>query len=457
MASERGNRGGIVVAAILLFVPIVAIVLPVYLGYRMGALNEFLCEGDCPSEYAVAPEGVTALEPIAGTEPRLVHKPIDKSAFKQAVSEPLSDPALGHSIGFVALDAQTGEVLMSKDPDGHIPASTTKVLTGWAVLTALGPEHRFTTAVRHQGDTLILVGDGDPYLLEKSAKRTWAGTSLEELAAGVAAKIDKGDVKLEYQDTLFAGPPVNPIWLNRFVPRTVQPITSLITRKAEPTSRTPSADVAEQFSAALAKHGIHVTNVSERHKSSDAAIIAEGRSATLANIVSQMLAISDNTGAEILMRHVALAQGENASFDGGVAAVTALLQEHGFDIDMLKLHDGSGLARENEISPLLLVELLRSTLGESQYNSLVVGMPVSGLTGSLTERFGSADERIARGVVRAKTGTLIGVSSLAGWANLSDGRSVVFAIMADQINGYPLGAPQDGVDRIAAAIAGCSC
>lgn len=455
MVQLRGNRGGFVVWALLVPVLVVALVATGFTGYRAGWFNEFLCEGECPVEFAVLPEGVDEMRASSVTVREPASRAIDAAALERALEEPLSDPALGPRVGFVAADAATGEILTSRETGGHIPASTTKVLTAWGVLTALGPDHQFSTLVRHDGDTLTLVGGGDPYLLSKRAKRRWAGTSLEQLAKETATALGRTTVKLEYEDTLFAGSLLNSTWPSRFVPRTVQPITALNARQLPASSATPSQDAAEDFATYLKKHGVKVSSIAESRERSTAEVVAEGKSAPLHEIASKMLAISDNTGSEILLRHIAIAQGGESDFAGGIKALTNLLDQAGLPSKGLELKDGSGLSRDNRISPTLLVHVLRSTLNDDQYAALITGLPVSGLSGSLTERFGFS--RDARGVVRAKTGTLIGVSSLAGWASLPDGQTIVFAVMADSIDGYPLGPPQDAIDRIAAAIAGCGC
>lgn len=455
MADLRGNRGRFIIWIALAVLTVTVISVPGYLAHRAGALNNFLCEGECPVEFAVQPPEVMGMKPavVPVTPPN--SRAVDKTALESAVAEPLSDPALGPGVGFVAVDAQTGGVLISKETDGHTPASTTKVLAAWGVLAALGPDHRFETQVKQSGDTLYLVGGGDPYLMAERTNTAWAGTSLDELADRVAHKVGTKTAGLVFDESLFTGPEINPSWLSADVPRYVEPITPLNARNRMLTSRTPSTDTARRFEAALNERGVTVTSVTAGVTPNRAKLIASGQSAPLRDTAAAMIAFSDNTAAEILLRHTAIGQNQPASFEGGVKAVTTLLNEASLPTTSLVLADGSGMSRNNQISPLLLTDLLTASLNDDRFTALVTGMPVSGLNGSLMERFDFAQN--ARGVVRAKTGTLTGVSALAGWANLPDGRTVVFAIMADQINGYPLGPPQDAVDRVAAAIATCAC
>ena len=455
MEGLRGNRGRFVIWTVVVLVTLALILIPLSLGHRAGTFNSFLCEGECPSEFAIPPQDVLEMKPVQQPAIPRVDYPINKEALEAAVAGPLGDPALGPEVGFVAADARNGEVLVNRESRTHVPASTTKVLTAWSVLAALGPDHRFETEVRRSGNTVYLVGGGDPYLVSKRVKRSWNGTSLERLAAETAEKLGSETVNLKFDDSLFTGPETNPTWSSSLIPSVVEPITALNVRALPETTRAPSADAAETFAAALEKNGVTVESVAAKKAPKDSELVTVGKSAPLREVASFMLEISDNTGAEILLRHTAIAKGEDASFKGGVKAVRALLDGAGIPTSNLELSDGSGLSRSNQISPVLLVELLTSALGSDRFAPLVTGLPVAGLNGSLAERFDFTPN--ARGVVRAKTGTLTGVSSLAGWANLPDGRTIVFAVMADQINGYPKGPPQDAVDHVAAAIATCAC
>ncbi|MET0449812.1 MAG: D-alanyl-D-alanine carboxypeptidase, partial [Aeromicrobium sp.] len=93
--------------------------------------------------------------------------------------------------------------------------------------------------------------------------------------------------------------------------------------------------------------------------------------------------------------------------------------------------------------------------GSPRASGLVADLPVSGFTGTLVTRF--ADLSAARGAVRAKTGTLTGIHSLAGYATDADGRPVLFAVMTDRADRDQPFQAQAALDRVAAAIATCSC
>ncbi len=82
----------------------------------------------------------------------------------------------------------------------------------------------------------------------------------------------------------------------------------------------------------------------------------------------------------------------------------------------------------------------------------MTGLPVAGFSGTLSLRYGAGRAGTAAGLVRAKTGTLTGVSTLAGVSS-AGGRPVVFAVMSDQVPGDTLAA-RAAIDRFAATVAG---
>ena len=113
------------------------------------------------------------------------------------------------------------------------------------------------------------------------------------------------------------------------------------------------------------------------------------------------------------------------------------------------------MSRDNRISPTTLAQTLRVAAGSSRTSELLADLPVSGFTGTLVNRF--AGLTTARGSVRAKTGTLTGIHSLAGYAVDAEGRPVLFAVMSDRSDKLQPAAAQAALDEVAAAIATCRC
>jgi D-alanyl-D-alanine carboxypeptidase/D-alanyl-D-alanine-endopeptidase (penicillin-binding protein 4) len=172
-------------------------------------------------------------------------------------------------------------------------------------------------------------------------------------------------------------------------------------------------------------------------------------------LVEIMLVDSDNVVAESLARQVALARGEPASYQGAAAAMTAVLAELGLPVSDIVLSDGSGLSRGNRVTPALLAGLLAAAVSRPELAGLFAGLPVAGWSGTLAERYRTPQPETTpgAGVVRAKTGSLRGISALAGVVVTADGRLLTFALLANDASAT---AP-DQLDRIAAKLATCGC
>ena len=126
----------------------------------------------------------------------------------------------------------------------------------------------------------------------------------------------------------------------------------------------------------------------------------------------------------------------------------------------IRLVDGSGLSPDDGIAPDTLVKILELAAARPRLRALLAGLPVAGFSGTLSagESVFSGIGGAALGSVRAKTGNLGTVTSLAGLVDDKNGRMLVFAFMADQIPAAGmLGAAANAIDTAAAALAGCGC
>jgi D-alanyl-D-alanine carboxypeptidase/D-alanyl-D-alanine-endopeptidase (penicillin-binding protein 4) len=167
-----------------------------------------------------------------------------------------------------------------------------------------------------------------------------------------------------------------------------------------------------------------------------------------------MLTLSDNDLAEALSRQVAIKEGQPHTFAGEVRAVHAVLTRLGAD-QGVQVNDGSGLSTRNRITPAALSRLLAVAASDERLRSLIGGLPVAGFTGTLGERYDKTDTKPGAGVVRAKTGTLDGVNTLAGIAYTADGRLLTFAFMADKVKDP--GKAVTALDRLATIVSQCGC
>ncbi|MCW2770825.1 MAG: dacB [Aeromicrobium sp.] len=468
MTAQREVRVAGVLGALALPVVVVGLVIALAVTlWGRGDLNRLICDGDCGPSNVIAPRELavgSSPGPSDASTPEST-SPVDSAKLTAAVSSQLGSKVLGPHVGFAAV-AGDGTELASSGAGAYVPASTTKVLTSFAALMTIDSQTRFTTKVVRSDDGIVLVGGGDPYLAAKPAakgKDRVFQADLSTLARSTAEALKRAgdtDVRLDFDAGLFTGPSVSPAWEPSYVKQDiVSPVSSLWADQGVVDgvrSSDPAETAARTFEELLTARGIDVTG-SPRSVSADpdARTVSQVRSATLAQIVERLIRVSDNEAAEVVLRHVAIAADEPASFDGGATAVRSALEAADINTAGLQLHDGSGLSRRNRIAPVTLARTLQVASGSSRAAALLADLPVSGFTGTLVGRFSQLES--ALGTVRAKTGTLSGIHSLAGYATDPQGRPVVFAVMADRTDKDQPFAAQAALDEVAAAIADCRC
>jgi serine-type D-Ala-D-Ala carboxypeptidase/endopeptidase (penicillin-binding protein 4) len=407
------------------------------------------------------------------------------SGLRQALAGPLSATALGARVSAVVADPVTGQVLMSEHGSRLMtPASTTKLATGLAALAVLGDGARFTTRVVRgtAPGSIVLVGGGDPTLAVNPfpARDYPQPATLAALAAATASSLrqdGRRTVSIGYDTSLYAGPQLAPGWPAAYISAgDVTPIVSLEVDQGrltpagrpedsddpynlQPRSTDPAAMAASEFGALLARDGVHVAGVPAQRAAATKTALASVSSPPLSAIVAQMLEESNNVIAENLARQVALAAGRPASFSGAAQAELSTLKKLGVTSG-IRLVDGSGLSPRDAIAPAALVKVLELAANRPRYRALLAGLPVAGFSGTLSagESVFSGISGPALGSVRAKTGNLGTVVSLAGLVYDRSGAVLVFALMADQVpSAGLLDAAADAIDAAASALAGCGC
>ncbi len=159
-------------------------------------------------------------------------------------------------------------------------------------------------------------------------------------------------VRLAYDDSYFSGPAVNPAWPSTYIPEdVVPPISSLWVDQGQDPDGSgyvpdPAATAAQAFRSALQRNGLKVRPQVVRARSPpEADDVASVSSAPLGEIVERTLEVSDNQAAEVLARHVGLAERQEGSFAAGSASVLDVLQRLGVPVTGDQLYDGSGLSR----------------------------------------------------------------------------------------------------------------
>ncbi|MEU1130934.1 D-alanyl-D-alanine carboxypeptidase/D-alanyl-D-alanine-endopeptidase [Streptomyces sp. NPDC005900] len=428
-----------------------------------GADHGRRTSGQGPEAAPSAPSVLAGLGAPAGTAPR----PTDR-ALADVLDPLLADPALGPQRSAVVLDATSGERVYGKAAgDGLTPASTIKIATAVAALSALGPDHRIATraVVEPDSEDVVLVGGGDPTLTaRKDGRYTDTAAGRRARAADTARALKARDidkVTLSYDTSLYSGPPQHPIGPNENITQ----VSALMidegrlddsTSGPAPRAGDPAGDAVRKFADLLKDHGITTAADPGPTKASPRArTLAQVESPPLSALVERMLTHSDNDIAEALARQTALAAKEPASFDGAGRAVAARLGKLKLPLSGTRFADGSGLDRADRVSAGLLAALLERAADPShpELRSVVTGLPVAGFTGTLVDRY--PKDSPGTGLVRAKTGTLTGVNTLAGTVVDADGRLLLFAFMTTGTTDAQ--GAQKALDQMASTVANCGC
>ncbi|MFE9010844.1 D-alanyl-D-alanine carboxypeptidase/D-alanyl-D-alanine endopeptidase [Streptomyces cyaneofuscatus] len=405
-----------------------------------------------PEPAPSAPAVLGALDTVTRSAPQ------DPASLRNTLAPLIAAPELGTQVAASVVDTATGKQLYGRGAATPMtPASTVKIATAAAALSALGPDHRIATTVRLSEDhrTLTLVGGGDPTLTPAALK------SLATSAARAVEKADATGVRLTYDTSRYTGPERHPIGKNP----NLAPVTALMVDEGRlddtdrgPATRSddPAGDAARAFATQLKKAGVQVTGAPrEARAPGKARTVATHRSAPLTALVERTLTNSDNDIAEALARQTAIAKGESADFAGARRAVTTELKKLQVPTAGARLADGSGLDREGRVTPALLTTLLARAADPERpgLRPVLTGLPVAGFTGTLSTRYqDGTDTTGATGLIRAKTGTLSGVNALSGTVVDPQGRLLAFAFLA--AGSTAPGDAEAALDTLAAALTG---
>jgi len=421
-------------------------------------------EPDPEREPAAVLPPVAGLQPVADpgalAEPAPEGAGVNRSRLTRALDKLLRDKDLGKDVHALVAPLAGGPAVFQRGTGPATPASTLKLLTCTAALETLGPDHTFTTRVVRQGRTITLIGGGDPLLARRQGDGWPHVADLRTLAAQTARALSGvRRVTLRYDASLFPGNGADKHWEPDYIPdSTVSPIDALwVDEGRRPNSffrvTDPAGTAGQEFGALLRKNGIKVVGaVKPGRARASAGELTAVESPPLSQIVEHTLMTSDNEAAEVLGRQVGIAVGNDASFSASADAVRKTLSGLGVPLGRSRTFDGSGLARGDDVDPRALLDVLRLAAERPELSSLLSGLPVAGYNGTLGGRFLDVPAG-GVGQVRAKTGTLTGVSSLAGVATSRSGEQLAFVLMADKIDPARVLYARATLDRLAATVA----
>ena len=177
-------------------------------------------------------------------------------------------------------------------------------------------------------------------------------------------------------------------------------------------------------------------------------VLASYQSSPLIDDLQVINKVSQNLHAELMLRLLGREKGTAGTIEGGMEVERGFLTQAGIQPDQYAFYDGSGMSRENLVTPHAVVQLLSYAVAQSWGKTWQDTFAIAGIDGSLATRFKGTS---AEGRVRAKTGALGHVNALSGYATTMNGVPVAFCILS---NNHKLASKRalDVVDQIVLAI-----
>jgi len=183
-------------------------------------------------------------------------------------------------------------------------------------------------------------------------------------------------------------------------------------------------------------------------KSDQSVVLASYESQPLLQDVRVINKVSQNLHAEILLRLLGRERGTAGTIEGGLEVLRGFLTQAGVSADQYVFYDGSGLSRQNLVTPHAIVQLLRYAANQPWGAAFKNTFPVSGVDGSLSDRLNAPR---MQGRVFGKTGSLGGVKTLSGYATTDRGETVAFSILSNNLN-LPTKRVTDTIDQVVQTI-----
>jgi D-alanyl-D-alanine carboxypeptidase/D-alanyl-D-alanine-endopeptidase (penicillin-binding protein 4) len=407
----------------------------------------------------------------------------DKTKIEDLITSQLGNPLFSTGYGISIRDIYDGSILFeSNAQNSMLPASLTKLYSAASTAITLDPDARFMTKVKYLDNNVYLVGGADPQLGTESNPTQ---ADLADLAKETAQKLKEFNVfeVNVFVDDSILGPLQRPTdWEeNYFRSSEIHLISALNLDDPKAPGQAPvdpSITTGQTFALYLIKNNIKVNGLVFRKTVPEGAFdLSTQYSKSVSQIIEDTLIISNNQDAEIIARVASLV----AENDPSTSAAMELVLK---DVEMLGISsvdnvvtDASGLSRSNKISPSDFSELIYKSIknpevvkanrGESSKFmvkpaiaitpdpwSVFTGLPTGYGLGTMKKRFdenGSA----GRGVVRAKTGSLNRVITLAGTITTKDQVFLSFAVLVNRVE-----QPQnvrETIDNLLNKLAECNC
>lgn len=381
--------------------------------------------------------GLIAVQPAAAA---------DLASTKSALGREFR--AAGGMSGAYARDLGTGTELINVRGDRpRIPASVEKLFVTATALLRFGAAGQLSTRAVSAAEIssdgtlagdLYLVGGGDPELDESDLRRLAAAVreaGVREITGGVVA-----------DDTAFDRLRGGPRTGGRPDSDLGGRLGALVMRRGLQSQ--PATYVGKRFSAHL--KNVNITQgraVRVGDAPEDAPELGTVGSVAMSTLIHDINVPSDNFKADMLLKALGSQYGAGGTTAGGAAVVRSTLDDFGV---RPRIADGSGLSRANRATPRQVVRLLERMENQDTGTAWRSSMAVPGASGTVARRMrGTAASRC-----HVKTGTIRGVSNLAGVCTTTTGRTVGFAWLMQNVSVWNAHAIQDRMTTLVARYSG---
>ena len=342
------------------------------------------------------------------------------------------------SVGIMVYDLDADTCLYAKNSCQTMrPASTQKLITGITALDELGVDYQYITSLNYTGriDTAtVFCPDDSTYQLRRGSLQ---GNLY--ITGVMDPKLNSDDLDLLACNIYKMG--IDTITGNICGDATFMKdnkygqgwcwdddnpeLCSLLFGRKEA--------LLSNFAKSLSKAGIVILGDVKEQSCPSSAQSLTSISHSLLEILEKIMKNSNNTYAETLLYHLGATQGKPSTAKKGIAVEEALLKKifasSPSDIPPHRFADGSGLSLYNYLSPEIEVAFLRYAYEQKHiYPRLREALPIAGIDGTLEKRMKNTD---AEYNVHAKTGTLTGVISLAGYCFTKDLHNLAFSIICN--------------------------
>ena len=424
---------------------------------------------------------------------------IGSPTLKNAINALIIDSGLDVNMSIKVTSLNSGEILYALNSKKRLmPASNNKLYTCAAALANLGSDTIFETAIYQQGNNLILKGGGDPdFSLEQLDSLAQIISSQIEsvdtlfVDESLMDTLHYGEGWMWDEGSWWYAAPISALSLNdncvefyfhpgklgQPVQVSTTPVTNYIQIDNQSITVNDTVDFQKfkierdwaghtnkfnisgelmDFSTPdtlirnivnpplfagtvlkemLAEKGTRIKIVSSRNGSKNAKILVSHKSYSLLQSALNLMNESDNLTAELLVKTMGISKEYPGNWNDGIKTVkTFLADSAGIDTSSIRIADGSGVSRYNLTSADHFIHLLTYMYTSPFKDDFLYVLPSAGFKGTLEDRLEFTDSKI-----RAKSGSLSGVSCLSGYAFSPNHGPLAFSML---MNGY-IGSSKD--------------